>query len=366
MLLLVFQSCEGQSEEDPVVKNELLIGGPFENRDLFFDGMPEEINSVDTSDSWANAKQRLLITGTIFGSDGRTPVSGVILYYYHTDENGYYSGESIHGDLRGWVKSDVNGQYSIYTSRPAAYPDSDEPAHIHPTILESVADYPYYLDAFVFDDDKLLTTAKRNAMENRGGSGVLRLIKSDSYDIAEHDIFLGLNIPNYPVEDNANRNSGKKIGEDLTSFTPYHVWGADKGSTACPICKYGKHQGILYFTGENADLVEIEDWLVFFEEESIRRGGLLKVYMMINDERIAPMDLEQMGKKLNIQHVALTIGNEKEMAKNGINLEVDNTVMIYRRSNIVDKYIDLKPIMENQELLSRRLEETEGAFLGRK
>ena len=72
------------------------------------------------------------------------------------------------------------------------------PAHIHPAIKEPNIDKEYYIDEFVFDDDKLLTGEKRRAMENRGGSGILKVLVSGDLQIAEHNIVLGLNIPNYP------------------------------------------------------------------------------------------------------------------------------------------------------------------------
>ncbi len=53
------------------------------------------------------------------------------------------------------------------------------PAHIHTSIKEPNIDNEYYIDEFVFDDDKLLTGAKRKALENRGGSGVLRVLISE-------------------------------------------------------------------------------------------------------------------------------------------------------------------------------------------
>lgn len=40
---------------------------------------------------WKQKGQKLLITGTIFKRDGRTPAPNVILYYYHTDINGLYA-----------------------------------------------------------------------------------------------------------------------------------------------------------------------------------------------------------------------------------------------------------------------------------
>jgi protocatechuate 3,4-dioxygenase beta subunit len=72
------------------------------------------------------------------------------------------------------------------------------PAHIHPSIKEPNIDNEYYIDDFVFDDDKLLTSEKRKEVENRGGNGILKVAISGDLQIAERDIILGLNIPNYP------------------------------------------------------------------------------------------------------------------------------------------------------------------------
>lgn len=168
-------------------------------------GIPNKINSVDTSAGWNQKGQKLWITGKILKADSKTPAPDVILYYYHTDIEGYYANKpeldnrvTRHGYIRGWVKSDKNGDYTIYTVRPGPYPNSDSPAHIHPSIKEPNSINEYYIDEFVFDDDSILTKGKRKKMENRGGCGILNVVNSDDLQIANHDIVLGLNIPNYP------------------------------------------------------------------------------------------------------------------------------------------------------------------------
>lgn len=73
------------------------------------------------------------------------------------------------------------------------------PAHIHLSIKEPDIENEYYTDEINFDDDKLLIPySRKNKFENRGGSGIVRVLLKDSLQIAEHDIVLGLNIPNYP------------------------------------------------------------------------------------------------------------------------------------------------------------------------
>ncbi len=91
--------------------------------------MPANIKSVDTSAGWAQRGPQHLITETIYKLDGKTPAPGVIFYYYHTDINGVYANKQgldpsvvRQSYIRGWVKSDTNGKYAIYTVRPAPIP----------------------------------------------------------------------------------------------------------------------------------------------------------------------------------------------------------------------------------------------------
>ena len=208
-LLNVTTSCNGQSNnnaKDPSQTDlQQPVGGSCESCEIMYVGMPKNINSVDTSSAWTEKGQKLLLTGTVYKIDDKTPAPNVIIYYWQTDNEGHYSPKSgmpekakRHGHIRGWVKTDKNGKYSIYTIRPSSYPNSDIPAHIHTLVKEPNLANEYYIDEFVFDDDKLLTAAKRKTQENRGGSGILKVSTKNGLQIAEHNIILGLNIPNYP------------------------------------------------------------------------------------------------------------------------------------------------------------------------
>jgi protocatechuate 3,4-dioxygenase beta subunit len=341
-------------------------------------GMPEKINSVDTSSGWTQNGQKLLITGTIYKRDGKTPAPDIVLYYYHTDINGFYPDRDNldrrvvrHGYIRGWVKSDENGKYSIYTVRPAAYPRSDNPAHIHPAIKEPNLN-EYYIDEFAFDDDKLLTGAKRKALESRGGSGILRVFNSGDLQIAEHNIILGLNIPNYPITRKLDKQSGLEIGEDNLSFMPFHAWGPDKGTRTCPVCKYGRHHGVVYFVGNKPNWRDIKNWLTFLEQESVSRNKHLKVYFVYGNEtnynkQTRQTELEQIGKELNLKDIALTFvpsmrDTDSEVYLNKIDPNVENTFVVYRNRTIVDKFVDLKSTSENFALLSNTLNRTRSEY----
>jgi len=385
LLFTVLTSCNGQTKSNNQIqpnssttKNK-LVGGGCDGCEIMFVGMPTNINSVDTSVGWTEKGQKLLVTGTAFKIDGKTPAPSVIIYYWQTDNNGYYSPKSVmdekakrHGHIRGWVKTDENGKYSIYTIRPAPYPNENIPAHIHTSIKEPDIDNEYYIDEFVFDDDKLLTGAKRKALENRGGSGILRVLISGDLQIAEHNIIFGLNIPNYPDTLKSEKQSGLQIGEDNPSFIPYHAFGPDKGTRTCPVCKYGRYHGIVFFVGNNPNWDDIKKWLTFLEQESTNRSKYLKAYFVYGnennyDKKARENELEKIGTELNLKNIALTFvpsmtDTESEVNLNKINPTIENTFIIFRHRAIIEKYIDLKATPENFKLISSTLDKTKSAY----
>lgn len=379
-------SCNGQTKstnqnrQTTSTDKKKLVGGGCDGCELMFVGMPANISSIDTSAGWTEKGQKLLVTGTVYKLDGKTPATNVIIYYWQTDNNGYYSPRNgmnekakRHGHIRGWVKTDNNGNYSIYTIRPAPYPNDISPAHIHLSIKEPNIETEYYIDELVFDDDKLLIPAKKKKpLENRGGSGILRVLISDDLQIAEHNIILGLNIPNYPETNKTEKQSGLQIGEDNPSFIPYHAFGPDKGTRTCPVCKYGRYHGIVYFVGNNPNWDDIKKWLTFLEQESVTRSKYLKAYFVYGNENgykkeTRQKELEQIGNELNLKNIALTFvpsmtDKESEVNINKINPNVENTFIIYRHRTIIDKFIDLKPTVDNFKIISNKLDKTKSEY----
>lgn len=188
----------------PKVFNDRQVGDGCEDCELMFAGIPSTIISWKTKLAADNEPgEPLIISGTIFKNDGKTPASDVILYVYQTDNTGRYTPApnqvhaKRHGHLRGWVKTDAQGNYEFSTVRPAAYPNRNDPQHIHPIIKEPGLSY-YWIDDFVFEDDPLLTDQLKKKFDERGGSGVIKLKKNEKKAwIGKRDIILGLNIPNY-------------------------------------------------------------------------------------------------------------------------------------------------------------------------
>ncbi|MBK7427057.1 MAG: intradiol ring-cleavage dioxygenase [Saprospiraceae bacterium] len=383
LLHLCMGSCHGQINQiNNTAHPEKIKEAAFENSEFTYYGIPKVISPIDTSPGWDQKGQKILLTGIVYKVDGKTPAADVILYYYQTNTEGKYLHKSkenrsmppnelgqTHGYIRGWVKTDKEGNYSIYTVRPGTYPTRDEPDHVHITVKEPNELREYYIDDFVFDDDKLLISAKRKKMENRGGSGVLRMVKKDQLHVGERNIILGLNIPEYPVKtDNSEVNTGKNIGEDIISFIPFHAWGPDKGTKTCPVCKYGWYHGILYFVGNHPDWDEIKLWLRFLETESHKREKYLKVYFIYGNESEyskskREAELSALGKELQLDKVALTFvpsfsDRESEIDLNKINPMAMNTFLLYKRSRVIDKFVNLKPNQDNFNLMIGSLDQT--------
>ncbi|GAB4335983.1 MAG: hypothetical protein OHK0038_14010 [Flammeovirgaceae bacterium] len=342
-------------------------------------GMPEKITTEHTSIGWSEGKQKLILTGKVFQLDGKTPASNVIIYYWHTDDKGLYSSDSQtpakakeHGKLRGWVKTDESGNYKIKTSRPAAYPSQDIPQHIHLSIKESDIQNEYFADLYFDDDPLYLKHKKKYGKADRAGTEILRVVFDGNIQVAEHNIILGLNIPNYPPKNLADTQSGLNIGEDQPSFMPHHAFGPDKGTRTCPVCKYGRYHGIVYFVGNNPNWTEIKQWLIYLDNESISREKYLKAYFVYGNpnnynKQQRQTELEKMGNELGLKKIALTFvpsfsDVESEANLNKINPAVENTFIIYRHRTIIDKFVNIKPTKDNFSKISEALNKTKSKY----
>ncbi|HEX6203163.1 MAG TPA: intradiol ring-cleavage dioxygenase [Thermoanaerobaculia bacterium] len=146
--------------------------------------------------------ERLVVSGTVFESDGRTPAAGVLVYAYHTDLTGRYTrrGDETgngrrHGRLRGWLVTGADGRYRIDTIRPAGYPGSTEPAHIHLTVRPPGGEEAW-VDSIEFADDPRLTAAQRARREGRGGSGIVEPVRGeDGVWRATRDVVIATDTP---------------------------------------------------------------------------------------------------------------------------------------------------------------------------
>ena len=113
--------------------------------------------------------QRLTINGIALDASGK-PLAEALVYLYHTSARGWYSdraahvmapdGDRKHARLFGYLRAAADGTFEIHTIRPAGYPDSNLPAHIHIEI-QRPRQGTWWVSEIQFDDDPRLTPAAR-------------------------------------------------------------------------------------------------------------------------------------------------------------------------------------------------------------
>lgn len=120
--------------------------------------------------------QRMTVAGQVIRRAG-VPVADARVYVYQTDHRGYYhrdkafwdgqfEGDQDHARLFAYLKTDAQGRFEIRTIRPAGYPETGMPQHIHVEI--EAEGYDRWRSEFLFEDDPRLTTEER-ARARRAG-----------------------------------------------------------------------------------------------------------------------------------------------------------------------------------------------------
>ncbi len=186
---------------------EPIVGLPCEGCEAVFQGLPDSLEWSSRIAPRNEPGAAMRIEGTVRDKAGRT-MSGIIVYAYHTNARGIYPTDDRlrglaahrHGRLRGWARTDENGRYRFDTIRPAGYPNTDLPAHVHMHVLE-LGRCTYYIDDIMFQDDPRLTETMRQRLTlGRGGRAVVAPVKDAARTWrVTRDIALGASVPGYPA-----------------------------------------------------------------------------------------------------------------------------------------------------------------------
>lgn len=128
--------------------------------------------------------ERLMVTGRVFGADGKTPLAGASVYVYHTDAKGLYTpdtNDNRNPRLRGYLRTDAQGHYEYSTIKPAPYPNNGIPAHIHYVV--TAPGYKERVFEIVFEGDKFIDEKLRADAAQEGSAFSIRPLTRDQQNV---------------------------------------------------------------------------------------------------------------------------------------------------------------------------------------
>jgi protocatechuate 3,4-dioxygenase beta subunit len=166
-------------------ENELLSlikknAAPAGSEGMGAKNVPDNVSWKTALAKKSESDEPLIISGTVYQKDGETPAPGVLIYFYHTDGEGYYGrggGEPKHGHFQGWMLTDARGRYEFSSIKPAVYPVRKFAAHVHMTITGKNFREDW-IDAVLFEGDRLISAQEREQAGKRGGfNPILKLEK---------------------------------------------------------------------------------------------------------------------------------------------------------------------------------------------
>ena len=134
--------------------------------------------------SRAEPGERLIVSGYIFGPDGKKPLSGVSVYVYHTDTKGLYTpdtNDNRNPRLRGYMRTDAKGYYEYSTIKPAQYPNNRIPAHIHYVV--NASGFKEKIFEIVFEGDNFLTEEIRRDASREESAYSIRKLERDQQGV---------------------------------------------------------------------------------------------------------------------------------------------------------------------------------------
>lgn len=133
--------------------------------------------------------QSMIVTGTVYGPDGETPLAGIKIHVYHTDARGYYSidgqNERQHR-INGTMTTNSEGKYEYLTIKPASYPNSRIPAHVHYQV--SGPGYESQRFELQFQDDPFLSQAEKEREANKGRFAKIVMLEKDENGVLRGEL----------------------------------------------------------------------------------------------------------------------------------------------------------------------------------
>lgn len=116
---------------------KMILANANRERDCTWCGardVPEDLSWKTAIADKNDEGEPLIISGKIYLPDGKTLAPSMLFYGYHTNAKGIYQTkpeEHRHGKFRGWMLTDEAGRFEFRTIKPASYPNTRVPPHIH-------------------------------------------------------------------------------------------------------------------------------------------------------------------------------------------------------------------------------------------
>lgn len=138
-------------------------------------GQARIVNAQENGGAWRivvvsddEPGEPMVVSGTVYASDGKTPMPGVEIYVYHTDAEGYYrkgTNSSSNPRLKGTMITNAEGKYEYRTIKPAPYPGGGNPAHVH-YVIKAKGGREHYAE-LQFEGDRWLRNHGKLTEEQR-------------------------------------------------------------------------------------------------------------------------------------------------------------------------------------------------------
>lgn len=129
--------------------------------------------------------ERLVVSGVVFGADGKTPLANASVYVYHTDATGRYTpgakDDNQNPRLRGYLRTDTQGRYEYSTIKPAPYPGDGPPAHIHYHV--NAPGYQERVFEIVFEGDPKISNDIRTRAAQPDSAFSIRKLTRDAQGV---------------------------------------------------------------------------------------------------------------------------------------------------------------------------------------
>jgi protocatechuate 3,4-dioxygenase beta subunit len=117
---------------------------------------PKQLSSLMWIANPKSLGDKLLIAGTIYKADGKTPYKGIYVAGCHPDFSRYYTNSAEDNSvsrfsdnlLSGWCKTDSLGYFEIHSMRPLITNSNSATQQIHLSFLKSATDSAYSKQAF--------------------------------------------------------------------------------------------------------------------------------------------------------------------------------------------------------------------------